>query len=80
MPQKPERVQNLTMIGDLMDLNKRLKSNKRAMEAYKFQDGDLYCDASHAKEGVTNFIACDKTFIHVIRMVAGKWTLIGIGG
>lgn len=35
---------------------------------------------SHVKEGVTNFIAYDKAFIFIIRKVAGKWTLIGMGG
>ena len=60
--------------------NKRLMSNKRVLESYKHQDGDLYCDASHVKEGVDNFIAYDKAFIYVIRRVEGKWTLIGIGG
>jgi hypothetical protein len=60
--------------------NKRLMSNKRMLESYKHQDGDLYCDASHVKEGVGNFIAYDKAFIYVIRKVEGKWTLIGIGG
>jgi len=60
--------------------NKRLMSNKRILESYKHQDGDLLCDASHVKEGVDNFIAYDKAFIYVIRKVDGKWTLIGIGG
>lgn len=60
--------------------NKRLMSNKRVLESYKHQDGDLYCDASHVKRGVDDFIAYDKAFIYVIRKVEGKWTLIGIGG
>lgn len=60
--------------------NKRLMSNKSVLESYKHQDGDLYCDASHVKEGVDNFIAYDKAFIYIIRKVEGKWTLIGIGG
>ena len=60
--------------------NKRLMSNERVLESYKHQDGDLYCDASHVKEGVDNFIAYDKAFIYIIRKVEGKWTLIGIGG
>lgn len=66
-------------IGSPLD-NKRLMSNKRVLESYKHQDGDLYCDASHVKEGVDNFIAYDKAFIYIIRKVEGKWTLIGIGG
>lgn len=60
--------------------NKRLMSNKRVLESYKHQDGDLYCDLSHVKEGVENFIAYDKAFIYIIRKVEEKWTLIGIGG
>ena len=60
--------------------NKRLMSNKRVLEVYKYQAGDLYCDASRAKEGVESFIAYDKAFIYIIRKVDGKWTLIGIGG
>lgn len=60
--------------------NKRLTSNKRVLESYKHQDGDLYCDASHVKEGVDNFIAYDKAFLYIIRKVEGKWTLMGIGG
>ncbi|MCE9519170.1 MAG: hypothetical protein K8R87_06435 [Verrucomicrobia bacterium] len=60
--------------------NKRLMSNQRVLEAYKYQDGDLYCDASHMKEGTENLIAYDKAFIFIIRQVEGKWTLIGIGG
>lgn len=60
--------------------NKRLMGNKRVLEAYKYQDGDLYCDASHVKEGVKNFIEYDKAFIFIIRKAGGKWTLIGIGG
>lgn len=60
--------------------NKRLMGNKRVLEAYKYQKGDLYCDASSVKEGVTNFIAYEKAFIFIIRKVAGKWTLIGMGG
>lgn len=66
-------------IGSPLD-NKRMMSNKRVLESYKHQDGDLYCDASHVKEGVANFIAYDKAFIYIIRKVEGKWTLIGIGG
>ena len=60
--------------------NKRLMSDERVLESYKHQDGDLYCDVSHVKEGVDNFIAYDKAFIYIIRKVEGKWTLIGIGG
>lgn len=60
--------------------NKRLMSNKRVLEIYKHEDGDLYCDAGRTKEGVDNFIAYDKAFIYIIRKVKGKWTLIGIGG
>jgi hypothetical protein len=60
--------------------NKRLMSNKRVLEVYKHEDGDLYCDASRTKEGVENFIAYDKAFIYIIRKSEGKWTLIGIGG
>jgi hypothetical protein len=60
--------------------NKRLMSNKRVLESYKHQEGDLYCDASHVKDGVDNFIAYEKAFIYIIRKVEGKWTLIGIGG
>lgn len=60
--------------------NKRLMSNKRVMESYKHQDNDLYCDLSHVKEGVDNFITYDKAFIYIIRKVEEKWTLIGVGG
>jgi hypothetical protein len=60
--------------------NRRLMSNKRVLKSYKHQDGDLYCDASHVKEGVDTFIAYDKAFLYIIRKVEGKWTLIGIGG
>ena len=60
--------------------NKRLMSDKQVLQSYKHQDGDLYCDASHVKEGVDNFIAYDKAFIYIIRKVEKKWTLIGIGG
>jgi hypothetical protein len=60
--------------------NKRLMSNQRVLEAYKYQDGDIYCDASHVKEGVESSIAYDKAFIFIIRQVDGQWTLIGIGG
>ena len=60
--------------------NKRLTSNERVMESYKYQEGDLYCDASHVKDGVDNFIGYDKAFIYIIRKVEGKWTLVGIGG
>jgi hypothetical protein len=66
-------------IGSPRD-NKRLMSNKRVLETYKYQDGDLYCDASHVKEGADNLIAYDKAFIYIIRKVEGQWTLIGIGG
>ena len=60
--------------------NKRLMSNKRLLAVYKHQDGDVYCDASHVKDGVENFIAYDKAFLYIIRRIEGKWTLIGIGG
>jgi hypothetical protein len=60
--------------------NKRLMSNKRVLDVYTYQDGDLYCDASHVKEGVADFIAYDKAFIYIIRRIEGRWTLIGIGG
>jgi hypothetical protein len=60
--------------------NKRLMSNERVLKAYKFQPGDLYCDVSHVKAGVGNFIGYDKAFIYIIRKIEGKWTLIGIGG
>lgn len=60
--------------------NKRLMSNERVQKSYKHQDRDLYCDASHVKDGVDNFIAYDKAFIYIIRKIEGKWTLIGIGG
>ena len=60
--------------------NKRLMSNKRVLESYKHQDGDLYCDVSHVKEGVDNFITYDKAFIYIIRKIEEKWTLVGIGG
>jgi len=59
---------------------KRVMSNKKLLDAYKPQPGDMYCDASHVKEGVDNFIGYDKAFIFIIRKVAGKWVLIGIGG
>jgi hypothetical protein len=60
--------------------NKQLMSNKRVMASYTHQDGDLYCDASHVKEGVDDFVANEKAFIYIIRKIQGKWTLIGIGG
>lgn len=66
-------------IGSPRD-NKRLMSNKRVLETYTYQDGDLYCDASHMKAGTDNSIAYDKVFIYIIRKVEGQWTLIGIGG
>jgi hypothetical protein len=66
-------------VGSPQD-NKRLMSNKAVLNAYKYQDGDLYCDASRVKKGVENFIAYDKAFIYIIRKIEGKWTLIGIGG
>jgi hypothetical protein len=55
-------------------------SNKRVLQVYKPEEGDLYCDASHVKSGVDNFIGYDKAFIFIIRKIQGKWTLIGIGG
>lgn len=60
--------------------NKRLMSNKRLLDVYKYQDGDLHVDLSHAKEGMEAVIGYDKAFIYIIRNVQGKWTLIGIGG
>ena len=60
--------------------NRRLMSNKRLLTVYKHQQGDMYCDASHVKEGVENFIGYDKAFLYIIRKVADKWVLIGIGG
>lgn len=60
--------------------NKRLLSNKRLMQAYTPQVGDLYCDASQVKAGVDDFIAYKKAFLFIIRNLDGKWTLIGIGG
>lgn len=60
--------------------NKRLMSNKRVLESYTYLEGDLYCDASHVKEGAESFIAYDKAFIFIIRKVEGQWTLVGIGG
>ena len=66
-------------IGSPRD-NKRLMSNKQVLESYTYRDGDLYCDASHVKEGVDNFVAYNKAFIYIIRKVDGQWTLIGIGG
>ncbi len=60
--------------------NKRLMSNKRVLEFYKPLEGDLYCDASHVKEGVENFIAYDKASLFIIRKVEDQWTLLGIGG
>lgn len=60
--------------------NKRIMSNNKLLEAYKPQEGDMYCDASHMKEGAVNFIGYDKAFIYIIRKVSGKWVLIGIGG
>ena len=60
--------------------NKRLMSNKRVLEVYRYQDGDLYCDASHVKDGVENFLGYEKAFIYVIRKVGDKFVLIGIGG
>ena len=60
--------------------NKRIMGNKKLLEAYKPQEGDMYCDASHMKDGVANFIGYDKAFIYIIRKVSGKWVLIGIGG
>ena len=55
-------------------------SNKRVLEVYRYQDGDLYCDASHVKDGVENFVGYEKAFIYVIRKVGDKFVLIGIGG
>ena len=60
--------------------NKRLMSNARLLGVYTPQDGDLYCDASHVKEGVENFIGYEKAFIYIIRKTEGQWVLIGIGG
>lgn len=60
--------------------NRRIMSNKKLLEAYKPQEGDMYCDASHMKEGAANFIGYDKAFIYIIRNATGKWVLIGIGG
>jgi hypothetical protein len=60
--------------------NKRLMNNKRVLAAYKLQQGDVYCDASRAKNGEKQAIGYPKAFIYVIRKVEGKWTLIGIGG
>jgi hypothetical protein len=60
--------------------NKCLMSNKRVLNVYRYQDGDLYCDASHVKEGIENFIGYNKAFIYIIRKAGGKWTLVGIGG
>jgi len=60
--------------------NKRLMSNKRVLQVYKPEPNDLYCDASHVKNGVDNFIGYDKAFIFIIRKVQGKWTLVGMGG
>lgn len=59
---------------------KRLMGNKRLMEAYTYQDGDLFIDASHVKAGVENVIGYDKAFIYLIRQIGGQWTLIGVGG
>lgn len=66
-------------IGSPRD-NTRLMSNERVLQAYSYQDGDLYCDASQVKAGAENFIAYDKAFIYIIRKIDGQWTLIGIGG
>jgi hypothetical protein len=60
--------------------NKRLMSNRRLLESYTYQEGDLLCDVSRVKEGVENFIGYDKAFLYLIRKVDGVWTLIGIGG
>ena len=60
--------------------NKSLSANKRLMEVYKPQDGDLYCDLSKVKDGVDSFIGYKKAFIYILRKVDGKWTLIAIGG
>lgn len=60
--------------------NQRLMSNKRVLDAYRYQEGDLYCDASQVKDGVANFIGYEKAFVFVIRKIDGKWTLLGIGG
>lgn len=60
--------------------NKRIMSNKRLLGVYTPQPGDLYCDASHVKDGVENFIGYDKAFIYIIRKVDAQWFLIGIGG
>jgi hypothetical protein len=55
-------------------------SNRRLLESYTYQEGDLLCDVSRVKEGVENFIGYDKAFLYLIRKVDGVWTLIGIGG
>jgi len=60
--------------------NKRLMSNKELLKVYRYKEGDLYCDASRAKEGVADLIGYDKAFIYIIRQIEGRWTLIGIGG
>ena len=49
--------------------NKRLMGNKRLLKAYKHEQGDIYCDASHVKEGADDFIGYDKAFIYIIRHV-----------
>lgn len=60
--------------------HKRLMGNKRLLESYTPQDGDLYCDASGVKDGSVSVIAYPKAFIYIIRKIEGIWTLIGIGG
>jgi hypothetical protein len=60
--------------------NKRLMGNKRVLESYTYQDGDLYIDASQVKAGAENVIDYDKAFIYLIRQIGGQWTLVGVGG
>ena len=60
--------------------NKRLMSDKRVLDVYTPQPGDLYCDASRIKDGMENPIGYEKAFVYIIRKVEGRWTLIGIGG